>query len=102
MNIEEIKRQAELAAEWYHPELKNGVHINWTVLNRMLKALIAANELLQQQQWQPIERGYKEAPTYLCYFPDDVKKYRVYSVLSLAEYKGATHYMIPQPPKDTK
>ena len=73
------------------------------------KALKAAAELLKQVEvveqfpkgkWLPIEKGYYDAEVYLCYFPENkgVEKYKSHVFLSIAKTKGATHYMIPQPP----
>ncbi len=56
MNIEEIKRQAELAAEWFKGDI-DYTHANVRYIS---KALIAASELLQQQQWQPMDSAPKD------------------------------------------
>lgn len=66
----------------------------------MHEALIAAAKLLKQVEWQPIEKDYIDAEVYLCYFPENkgVEKYKAHGLLSVAKTKGATHYMIPQPP----
>ena len=104
--IEEIKRQAELAKHFIaNPNADSDFYAD-----KFAHTIIAANELLQQDElfpkgkWLPIEKGYYDAEVYLCYFPENkgVEKYKAHGLLSVAKTKGATHYMIPQPPKDTK
>lgn len=82
--IEEIKRQAELAAEWINAKPQGEMswymggdawYRNAPSREAMAEQLIAANELLQQQQWQPIESAPRKHGFQVLGYDVDVGRY---------------------------
>ena len=109
--IEEIKRQAELAETILN--VSDLSCYSLTVVDAF-KSLIAANELLQQQQWQPIESAPRDGTKILIWVEDD-ENY----IVSWCEWKEygqdwdwyddncishkPTHFMpLPKPPVTNK